>query len=53
MSQTAAAPTPERQATACILCSLNCGIEVLVEDRRIIGIVSFTDMVLRGLYREL
>ncbi len=25
----------------------------VVEDRRIIGIVSFTDMVLRGLYREL
>jgi predicted transcriptional regulator len=25
----------------------------VVEDRQIIGIVSFTDMVLRGLYREL
>ena len=38
MTDTAAAPTADWQPTACILCSLNCGIEVRVEDRRIASI---------------
>ncbi len=38
MTDTAAAPTSDWQATACILCSLNCGIEVRVDDRRIASI---------------
>ena len=35
MSQSAVPSTVEWQQTACILCSLNCGIEVQVDDRRI------------------
>src|SRR4249919_470015 len=33
-----AEPAAEWQQTACILCSLNCGIEVRIEDRRIASI---------------
>ena len=38
MVDTTAEPTAEWQQTACILCSLNCGIEVRTDDRRIASI---------------
>ena len=38
MTDTAAAPAADWQPTACILCSLNCGIEVRVDDRRIASV---------------
>ena len=38
MADITAEPTAEWQQTACILCSLNCGIEVRLDDRRLASI---------------